>query len=94
MSLVALQILVCNINLKEDFRRRELSAMMDTTFLVWFLTGNPKGAMLTHSNIVSNVSAFIYVTKVNTFSNDSPISTQLLIHLSRRTQIFTFFITF
>uniref|UniRef100_A0A8C2G568 Long-chain-fatty-acid--CoA ligase n=1 Tax=Cyprinus carpio TaxID=7962 RepID=A0A8C2G568_CYPCA len=26
-------------------------------------TGNPKGAMLTHSNIVSNVSAFIYVTK-------------------------------
>uniref|UniRef100_A0A8C2G3A6 Long-chain-fatty-acid--CoA ligase n=1 Tax=Cyprinus carpio TaxID=7962 RepID=A0A8C2G3A6_CYPCA len=25
-------------------------------------TGNPKGAMLTHSNIVSNVSAFIYPT--------------------------------
>uniref|UniRef100_A0A671KVZ7 Long-chain-fatty-acid--CoA ligase n=1 Tax=Sinocyclocheilus anshuiensis TaxID=1608454 RepID=A0A671KVZ7_9TELE len=33
-------------------------------------TGNPKGAMLTHRNIASNVSAFIYVTKVNTFSNN------------------------
>uniref|UniRef100_A0A8C1JVM6 Arachidonate--CoA ligase n=1 Tax=Cyprinus carpio TaxID=7962 RepID=A0A8C1JVM6_CYPCA len=36
----------------------ELSVMMFV-----FSQGNPKGAMLTHSNIVSNVSAFIYVTK-------------------------------
>uniref|UniRef100_A0A671KUT8 Long-chain-fatty-acid--CoA ligase n=1 Tax=Sinocyclocheilus anshuiensis TaxID=1608454 RepID=A0A671KUT8_9TELE len=59
-------------------------------------TGNPKGAMLTHRNIASNVSAFIYVTKVNTFSNNSPIITQLLMHFSSRMQIctFFFFITF
>uniref|UniRef100_A0A672N2E8 Long-chain-fatty-acid--CoA ligase n=1 Tax=Sinocyclocheilus grahami TaxID=75366 RepID=A0A672N2E8_SINGR len=44
-------------------------------------TGNPKGAMLTHRNIVSNSSAFIYVTKVNTVSNNSPIITQLQMHL-------------
>uniref|UniRef100_A0A8C2B9V7 Arachidonate--CoA ligase n=1 Tax=Cyprinus carpio TaxID=7962 RepID=A0A8C2B9V7_CYPCA len=40
------------------FATCELSVMMFV-----FSQGNPKGAMLTHSNIVSNVSAFIYVTK-------------------------------
>uniref|UniRef100_A0A671MBC7 Arachidonate--CoA ligase n=1 Tax=Sinocyclocheilus anshuiensis TaxID=1608454 RepID=A0A671MBC7_9TELE len=67
----------------------ELSAMMDTTFLVWFLTGNPKGAMLTHRNIVSNSSAFIYVTKVNTAScpigpQDVHISYLPLAHMFER----------
>lgn len=38
------------------------------------VSGNPKGAMLTHRNVVSNVSAFICVTKVNTVSNDSHIN--------------------
>ncbi|XP_066523110.1 long-chain-fatty-acid--CoA ligase 1b [Hoplias malabaricus] len=32
-------------------------------------TGNPKGAMLTHRNIVSNISAFVRITK-----NDCPLS--------------------
>uniref|UniRef100_A0A8C2G754 Long-chain-fatty-acid--CoA ligase n=1 Tax=Cyprinus carpio TaxID=7962 RepID=A0A8C2G754_CYPCA len=41
-------------------------------------TGNPKGAMLTHSNIVSNVSAFIYVTK------DTHISYLPLAHMFER----------
>uniref|UniRef100_A0A671KZA1 Arachidonate--CoA ligase n=1 Tax=Sinocyclocheilus anshuiensis TaxID=1608454 RepID=A0A671KZA1_9TELE len=67
---------------------------IDACVCVWW--GNPKGAMLTHRNIASNVSAFIYVTKVNTFSNNSPIITQLLMHFSSRMQIctFFFFITF
>uniref|UniRef100_A0A8C1XU10 Arachidonate--CoA ligase n=1 Tax=Cyprinus carpio TaxID=7962 RepID=A0A8C1XU10_CYPCA len=35
---------------------------VDACVCVWW--GNPKGAMLTHRNVVSNSSAFIYVTKV------------------------------
>uniref|UniRef100_A0A672PGY0 Arachidonate--CoA ligase n=1 Tax=Sinocyclocheilus grahami TaxID=75366 RepID=A0A672PGY0_SINGR len=34
---------------------------IDACVCVWW--GNPKGAMLTHRNIASNISAFIYVTK-------------------------------
>uniref|UniRef100_A0A9J8DFM3 Arachidonate--CoA ligase n=1 Tax=Cyprinus carpio carpio TaxID=630221 RepID=A0A9J8DFM3_CYPCA len=51
----------CGINiisLRDAEATCELSVMMFV-----FSQGNPKGAMLTHSNIVSNVSAFIYVTK-------------------------------
>jgi len=28
-------------------------------------SGNPKGAMLTHGNIISNTAAFIRITEVN-----------------------------
>uniref|UniRef100_A0A8C1JVJ4 Arachidonate--CoA ligase n=1 Tax=Cyprinus carpio TaxID=7962 RepID=A0A8C1JVJ4_CYPCA len=49
----------CGIDIIKEFQATcELSVMMFV-----FSQGNPKGAMLTHSNIVSNVSAFIYVTK-------------------------------
>uniref|UniRef100_A0A8C1G4G9 Arachidonate--CoA ligase n=1 Tax=Cyprinus carpio TaxID=7962 RepID=A0A8C1G4G9_CYPCA len=33
-------------------------------FFFFFSTGNPKGAMITHGNVVSNCSAFIKVTEV------------------------------
>lgn len=36
-------------------------------------TGNPKGAMLTHGNIVSNCSAFIKVTQVHCMLNQTDI---------------------
>uniref|UniRef100_A0A8C1ITE7 Long-chain-fatty-acid--CoA ligase n=1 Tax=Cyprinus carpio TaxID=7962 RepID=A0A8C1ITE7_CYPCA len=39
-------------------------------------TGNPKGAMLTHRNVVSNSSAFIYVTKVQDSHLVSPLVLQ------------------
>lgn len=34
-------------------------------FIQFSLLGNPKGAMLTHRNVVSNTAAFIKITKVN-----------------------------
>uniref|UniRef100_A0A9J7XTM8 Arachidonate--CoA ligase n=1 Tax=Cyprinus carpio carpio TaxID=630221 RepID=A0A9J7XTM8_CYPCA len=52
------QIVCSNLCLTPVDATCELSVMMFV-----FSQGNPKGAMLTHSNIVSNVSAFIYVTK-------------------------------
>ncbi|XP_012674351.1 long-chain-fatty-acid--CoA ligase 1a isoform X1 [Clupea harengus] len=36
-------------------------------------TGNPKGAMLTHGNVVANCAAFIRVTEVNCMMNQSDI---------------------
>uniref|UniRef100_A0A8C9VDZ0 Long-chain-fatty-acid--CoA ligase n=1 Tax=Scleropages formosus TaxID=113540 RepID=A0A8C9VDZ0_SCLFO len=35
-------------------------------------TGNPKGAMLTHRNVVSNCSAFIKITEVNNVGTSDP----------------------
>uniref|UniRef100_A0A8C1I266 Arachidonate--CoA ligase n=1 Tax=Cyprinus carpio carpio TaxID=630221 RepID=A0A8C1I266_CYPCA len=68
----------CGINiisLRDAENQEEFQATCELSVMMFvFSQGNPKGAMLTHSNIVSNVSAFIYVTKVNTSSNDSPIT--------------------
>uniref|UniRef100_A0A3Q3W9J6 long-chain-fatty-acid--CoA ligase n=1 Tax=Mola mola TaxID=94237 RepID=A0A3Q3W9J6_MOLML len=49
-------------------------------------TGNPKGAMLTHENIVSNCSAFIKVTEVSCpmFPSDVHISFLPLAHMFER----------
>ncbi|XP_037554161.1 long-chain-fatty-acid--CoA ligase 1a [Nematolebias whitei] len=49
-------------------------------------TGNPKGAMLTHRNVVSNTAAFIKVTKVHSMLNvhDVHISYLPLAHMFER----------
>ncbi|XP_059202027.1 long-chain-fatty-acid--CoA ligase 1-like isoform X2 [Centropristis striata] len=49
-------------------------------------TGNPKGAMLTHQNIVSNCSAFIKITEsiVQTSSDDVMLSFLPLAHMFER----------
>lgn len=36
--------------------------------IIIFLSGNPKGAMLTHGNVISNTAAFIRLTEVNTLT--------------------------
>uniref|UniRef100_A0A673CJ53 Long-chain-fatty-acid--CoA ligase n=1 Tax=Sphaeramia orbicularis TaxID=375764 RepID=A0A673CJ53_9TELE len=47
-------------------------------------TGHPKGAMLTHGNIVSNCSAFIRTTEVRTTSEDVMLSFLPLAHMFER----------
>uniref|UniRef100_A0A8C2ZS34 Long-chain-fatty-acid--CoA ligase n=1 Tax=Cyclopterus lumpus TaxID=8103 RepID=A0A8C2ZS34_CYCLU len=47
-------------------------------------TGNPKGAMLTHRNVVSNCSAFIRMTEVSTTSDDVMLSFLPLAHMFER----------
>uniref|UniRef100_A0AAQ6AET5 Arachidonate--CoA ligase n=1 Tax=Amphiprion ocellaris TaxID=80972 RepID=A0AAQ6AET5_AMPOC len=57
---------------------------MNLTYIlsVCALTGNPKGAMLTHGNIVSNCSAFIKITE--TSSEDVMLSFLPLAHMLER----------
>ncbi|XP_052430648.1 long-chain-fatty-acid--CoA ligase 1b [Carassius gibelio] len=53
-------------NIGKAHRQNPLPPQPDDLAIICFTsgtTGNPKGAMLTHGNIVSNVSAFINVTK-------------------------------
>uniref|UniRef100_A0AAQ4QHH0 Arachidonate--CoA ligase n=1 Tax=Gasterosteus aculeatus aculeatus TaxID=481459 RepID=A0AAQ4QHH0_GASAC len=47
-------------------------------------TGNPKGAMLTHKNVVSNCSAFIKITEVSVNADDVHISFLPLAHMFER----------
>uniref|UniRef100_A0A673K1S9 Long-chain-fatty-acid--CoA ligase n=1 Tax=Sinocyclocheilus rhinocerous TaxID=307959 RepID=A0A673K1S9_9TELE len=55
------------ISLKDaEVNKPQIPPQPDDMAIICFTsgtTGNPKGAMLTHRNIVSNSSAFIYVTK-------------------------------
>lgn len=37
--------------------------------LTAFLSGNPKGGMLTHGNVIANTAAFIKMTEVNKHTN-------------------------
>uniref|UniRef100_A0AAQ5X0L4 Arachidonate--CoA ligase n=1 Tax=Amphiprion ocellaris TaxID=80972 RepID=A0AAQ5X0L4_AMPOC len=59
--------------------------LLNLTYIlsVCALTGNPKGAMLTHGNIVSNCSAFIKITEVRSPS-DVHISYLPLAHMFER----------
>ncbi|XP_059372233.1 long-chain-fatty-acid--CoA ligase 1b [Carassius carassius] len=53
-------------NIGKAHRQNPVPPQPDDLAIICFTsgtTGNPKGAMLTHGNIVSNVSAFINVTK-------------------------------
>uniref|UniRef100_A0A671M7U5 Long-chain-fatty-acid--CoA ligase n=1 Tax=Sinocyclocheilus anshuiensis TaxID=1608454 RepID=A0A671M7U5_9TELE len=73
------------ISLKDaEVNKPQIPPQPDDLAIICFTsgtTGNPKGAMLTHRNIVSNSSAFIYVTKVNT---DVHISYLPLAHMFER----------
>uniref|UniRef100_A0AAQ5Z2A5 Arachidonate--CoA ligase n=1 Tax=Amphiprion ocellaris TaxID=80972 RepID=A0AAQ5Z2A5_AMPOC len=61
-----------------------VSFLYNLTYIlsVCALTGNPKGAMLTHGNIVSNCSAFIKITE--TSSEDVMLSFLPLAHMLER----------
>uniref|UniRef100_A0A673KA77 Long-chain-fatty-acid--CoA ligase n=1 Tax=Sinocyclocheilus rhinocerous TaxID=307959 RepID=A0A673KA77_9TELE len=81
------------ISLKDaEVNKPQIPPQPDDMAIICFTsgtTGNPKGAMLTHRNIVSNSSAFIYVTKVNTSScpigpQDVHISYLPLAHMFER----------
>uniref|UniRef100_A0A672LRX7 long-chain-fatty-acid--CoA ligase n=1 Tax=Sinocyclocheilus grahami TaxID=75366 RepID=A0A672LRX7_SINGR len=51
------------LSLKELEDSNSLRELMYNFFFLFFSTGSPKGAMLTHGNVVSNCSAFIKITE-------------------------------
>uniref|UniRef100_A0A672LQ22 long-chain-fatty-acid--CoA ligase n=1 Tax=Sinocyclocheilus grahami TaxID=75366 RepID=A0A672LQ22_SINGR len=53
------------LSLKELEDSNSLRELMYNFFFLFFSTGSPKGAMLTHGNVVSNCSAFIKITEVS-----------------------------
>uniref|UniRef100_A0A671R9B6 Arachidonate--CoA ligase n=1 Tax=Sinocyclocheilus anshuiensis TaxID=1608454 RepID=A0A671R9B6_9TELE len=53
------------LSLKELEDSISLRELMYHFFFLFFSTGSPKGAMITHGNVVSNCSAFIKVTEVS-----------------------------
>lgn len=76
-------------NMGRTHRQQPVPPQPDDLAVICFTsgtTGNPKGAMLTHRNIVSNVSAFIHVTKSTCplSLRDSHISYLPLAHMFER----------
>uniref|UniRef100_A0A673IIB2 Arachidonate--CoA ligase n=1 Tax=Sinocyclocheilus rhinocerous TaxID=307959 RepID=A0A673IIB2_9TELE len=61
------------LSLKELEDSNSLRELMYHFFFLFFSTGSPKGAMLTHGNVVSNCSAFIKVTEVHCMLNQTDI---------------------
>ncbi|XP_051716136.1 long-chain-fatty-acid--CoA ligase 1b [Ctenopharyngodon idella] len=76
-------------NIGKAHRQRPAPPQPDDLAIICFTsgtTGNPKGAMLTHKNIVSNLSAFIQVTQSSCPMSplDSHISYLPLAHMFER----------
>uniref|UniRef100_A0A8C5FLA6 long-chain-fatty-acid--CoA ligase n=1 Tax=Gadus morhua TaxID=8049 RepID=A0A8C5FLA6_GADMO len=86
------QGLTCGIQILSlahiEVREEERPPKPDDLALVCFTsgtTGNPKGAMLTHGNVISNTAAFLELTEVNTLTaHDVHMSFLPLAHMFER----------